>query len=119
MKNITSRAYRGPYRDPDKEEFWRTTLRDFTASGQGVRAYCHRHGLAEHSFYSWRRNLARRESSGRPPAKQPAFVELLARQVAPSDGGVPLELLAGQRRLLIRSGCDAALLTQVLMALES
>ncbi len=119
MKNITSRAGRGPYRDPDKEKFWHTTLRQFATSGQSVRAYCQRHGLAEHSFYSWRRNLARRESSRRPPAKEPAFVELLPRQVAPTDGGVALELIAGQRRLLIRPGCDAALLTQVLAALEA
>lgn len=83
-----------------------------------MRGYCQGRGLAEHSFYSWRRNLARRD---RPetPAKRSAFVELLPQQAAPSDGGIPLELVAGNRRLLIRPGCDAALLTQVLAALEA
>lgn len=112
MKSITSRAGRGPYRDPDKEKFWRTTLRDFAANGQSVRGYCQSHGLAEHSFYSWRRNLGQRD-------RRPAFVELLPRPTAPTDGGIPLELISGQRRLLIRPGCDAALLTQVLAALEA
>jgi hypothetical protein len=37
-------------------------LDEFRASGLSARAFCAREGLAEPSFYSWRRTLAERDS---------------------------------------------------------
>jgi hypothetical protein len=51
-------------RSAEKESFWRLALDEFRASGLSARAFCAREGLAEPSFYSWRRTLAERDSQG-------------------------------------------------------
>jgi len=125
MKNPTSRAGRGPHRDPDKETFWRRTLKEQAGSGQGIRGFCRVRGLAEPSFYAWRRAIAERDGKhvSRPVrAKRPTFVELRplaigSASASPCKIDVPLEIVAGDRRLLIRPGCDVALLREVLAVL--
>jgi transposase-like protein len=47
-------------RDGGKERFWRRILRQWRRSGLSVRDFCAEHGLAEPSFYSWRRIVADR-----------------------------------------------------------
>jgi transposase-like protein len=59
-------------RDPQREQFWRDAMAAWQASGLSVRQYCRRHGLAEPSFYHWRRELRQRDI--RPAAAAPAFV---------------------------------------------
>ena len=49
-------------RSAEKESFWRLALDEFRSSGLSARAFCAREGLAEPSFYSWRRTLAERDS---------------------------------------------------------
>jgi transposase-like protein len=41
----------------EAREFWEEALRLWAETGLSVRAFCRREGLAEHSFYSWRRRL--------------------------------------------------------------
>ncbi len=55
-------------RSAEKEEFWRLVLSEFDGSGQTAREFCQNEGLKEASFYSWRREIARRdaESKGKP-----------------------------------------------------
>ena len=102
-----------------KEQFWRDTLQQFRGSGQTVRAFCKQRGLTEPSFYAWRRTIAERDGKyTAPSSKQAKFVELRAQQPANALADAPLEVVAGSRRLLIRSGCDRALLRDVLAALE-
>ena len=48
-------------RDGGKERFWRRMLRQWRRSGLCVRAFCAEHGLAEPSFYAWRRIVAERD----------------------------------------------------------
>lgn len=128
MTNRTSPPGKGPHRDPDKEKLWRKTLKEHAASGQNVRAFCAARGLSEPSFYSWRRAIAQRGrqtmvSRAAAKPKRPTFVELRPQQpviqpaLDPADA--PLVLVAGDRRLLIRPGCDRALLREVLVALTS
>ena len=126
MKNPTSHTGRGPYRDTDKEAFWRKTLEEQVDSRQNIRGFCRARGLTEPSFYAWRRAIAEREgnTAAHPArAKRPAFVELRPNCVAspsavPGKIDVPLEIVAGGRRLLIRPGCDRTLLREVLAVLE-
>ena len=62
----------GKSRRGETREFWEEAVRLWTESGLSVREFCSREGLAEHSFYSWRRELlvetatpeASQESSG-------------------------------------------------------
>ena len=140
MTITTSRPRKGPARNRGKEQFWRMMLREQADCGLNARAFCLFRGLSEPSFYAWRRTLGERDRLARvsrreptpalkpkptPKPKQPMFVEL--RPPAPSSSprfvavaaDVPLELLVGDRRLLIRAGCDLALLRNVLAALDS
>ncbi len=122
MKNPTSHAGKGPYRDTDKEAFWRKMLQEQTDSGQNVRAFCRARGLTEPLFYAWRRAIAERDgmnASHLARAKCPTFVELRPKSAAPGKIDVPLEIVAGDRRLLIRTGCDRTLLREVLAVLTS
>ena len=56
----SSKSKRGETR-----EFWEAAIRLWTESGLSVREFCDREGLAEHTFYSWRRELM-----PEPPAPQ-------------------------------------------------
>ncbi|HWE03563.1 MAG TPA: hypothetical protein VG326_14250 [Tepidisphaeraceae bacterium] len=130
-------------RDPKKESYWRERLSHQTRSGLTVRAFCEREALTESAFYFWRREIRRRDRQaigGRTPAL--AFVEVHAAPIPaavaaeeragrepvgpePVEGvqGIrresPLELVFPDcRRLLIRAGCDAALLARVVAVLE-
>jgi hypothetical protein len=128
MTNSTCPAGKGPHRDPDKQTFWRKTLKEQAGSGRSVRGFCADRGLSEPSFYSWRRAIAQRggqtltsRSAAKP--KRPTFVELRPQQPViqpapePHTADAPLVLVAGDRRLLIRPGCDRVLLREVLAAL--
>lgn len=122
MRNPISHAGKGPHRDTGKEAFWRKMLKEQAGSGQNVRAFCRAHGLTEPSFYAWRRAIAERDGnipSGHARTSHPAFVELRPKSAAPARVDVPLEIVAGDRRLLIRAGCDRMLLREVLAVLTS
>jgi transposase-like protein len=123
-------AQRGKPCDRAKERFWRRMLCQWRRSGQSVRAFCAQHGLAEPSFYTWRRTLTQRDQVRRQargpgrqalPAQQadsasdqPVFVPV--RLLAPAAA---LEVLLSSGRLLrVPTGFDAATLRQLLAVLE-
>jgi transposase-like protein len=41
----------------ETREFWEAAVRLWAESGLPVREFCNREGLAEHTFYSWRREV--------------------------------------------------------------
>jgi|SRR5271165_666801 len=107
----------GKPRDPSKERFWRRMVAQWQASGDSVREFCDRYGLAEPSFYAWRRLLRQRD------AKEPRFVPVRVTNditaPAPADyagGGLELVLVDG-RLLRIGPGFDAATLQRLLALL--
>ncbi len=61
------------HRDPQREQFWREAVAAWPTSGLTVREFCRQRQITEPSFYSWRRELRRREAK---PARSagPAFV---------------------------------------------
>jgi transposase len=63
-------------RDPQREQFWRTTINAWKESGQSVRRFCSQRHLSEASFHGWRRELAKRDRSVTPTLK---FVPLQLR----------------------------------------
>jgi hypothetical protein len=119
-------------RDCGKERFWRRTLRQWRRSGLSVRDFCAEHGLAEPSFYAWRRIVVERDQESarvrpRPerdsvcratPANDdaPVFVPLRVIDVATQ---VALEVVL-ERGLVVRvlRGFDAATLRQLLAVLQ-
>lgn len=60
-------------RSVERERFWREAIDAWRRSGSSVRAFCAARGVGECSFYSWRRELERRDlerdsAIERPPA---------------------------------------------------
>lgn len=119
-------------RDGVKEAFWREQLAGQARSGLSVRAFCRQQGLAENSFYAWRRELAVRDreqvaartAAARPAANQrAAFAEVVVAPAA-SSATPAIEIIlasAGRlpaRRISIATGFDPATLAAVLDVLE-
>jgi len=106
------------FHDPSKERFWRRMLAGWKTSGLTIRAYCHRQGLAEASFYTWRRQLAARQrrDQASTPATLPLFVPV---DVEDGVAAAVLEVvLVGNRTIRVRPGFDRSTLAQVLALLE-
>jgi hypothetical protein len=104
----------GKPRDERKEQIWRQRIRDWQDSGLSVRGFCARLGLSQPSFYSWRRELQRRDCA------KPLFVPVnLRTDQAPAPVANPLEVvLTSGRTIRVTSGFDAATLRQVVAVLE-
>jgi transposase-like protein len=117
-------------RDRTKEQHWRQHVAAWRRSGQSVRAYCRAAGLAEPSFYSWRRVLAERATGGAAPTERGAartaavrggagslFVPV--RLVAEAPPAAALEVVVrGGRVVRVPAGFAAPTLRAVVAALE-
>jgi hypothetical protein len=101
-------------RDLGLERRWRRHLKEWERSGLSGRDFCRRHLLSEASFYSWRREIARRDRERAAAQQQPAFVPVA---VIAAD---PLEVIVrGDRVVRVGRGFDAAHLRAVVTALEA
>ena len=103
-------------RDRKKEAGWRRHIWAHARSGLSVVVYCRRHGLREHGFYWWRRQLARRDAD-----KPVAFVPVTVAGPAPASGSVGrLEIvLPGPRRVRVMGPVDHRMLADVLAVLTA
>ena len=101
-------------RDERKERQWRQRIGQWQVSGLSVRAFCAQRGLAQASFYAWRRVLERRA------AEQPAFVPVqVVADATPVGQASALEvLLLDGRTVRVAPGFDTATLRQLLAVLE-
>jgi hypothetical protein len=110
-------------RDGGKERFWRRMLRQWRRSGLCVRAFCAEHGLAEPSFYAWRRIVAERDqASARVPTAPagddaPVFVPVRVIDVATHSVAFEVVLERGRVVRVLRD-FDAETLRQLLAVLE-
>src|SRR5262245_40825822 len=95
----------GRARDERKERQWRRWIDQWRVSGLSVRAFCAQHGLAQASFYAWRRVLERRA------AEQPAFVPVqVVADATPTQASALEVVLLGGRTVRIAPDFDAATL---------
>jgi hypothetical protein len=129
-------------RDPKRERFWRGVLLKQGRSGLTAKAFCHQEQLSEASYYSWRRELARRDrepsslrhrrrevASGatsfrvakRPPVRStPLFQELsILGGPSPAADRCLEIILPNGCRLRLPAEVDRRLLADVLQALET
>jgi transposase-like protein len=113
-------------KQPDlrREMFWRQLFQQWHRSGLTVRAFCAKHGLAEPSFYAWRRILSERDQQRATPVAcpsratntQPAFVPV---HVMTTPASAVLELVVDQNLVLrVPVGFDAATLRHLLAILK-
>jgi transposase-like protein len=104
-------------RSGSAREKWSRIIREQQASGLSVAAFCAQRGVAESSFYPWKRKLSEAgDTATRDDA--PTFVEATIRGVAEECSGVTVELPCG-RRVTVTRGFDRRLLLEVLDTLES
>jgi hypothetical protein len=113
-------------RDPQREAFWREAVKRCAASGLSGRAFCRQEQLAEHSFYAWRRTIAKRDAlrdalfaspPGSQPLKSPMFVPAVVRDTPLSESAIALELHGG-RVLRLPASTSIERLVQLVQALE-
>ena len=99
-----------------KEQFWRKTLGQFHASGQGVRRFCKARGICSSSFYRWRQILAGRDVVSDPISpSSPVFLPVRVTTREPSR----IEIVLGVgRRVRLSGPVDPAALEQVLAVLS-
>lgn len=115
----------GLHRDPAKERAWRQHLKQFTASGQSVRAFCATHRLSEPAFYFWRAEIQRRdgEASRRRQHAKPRPVRPLAfarvvEEPPPAGDGFRLRLNGG-RELFLPAAMAPEQVARLIHALEA
>jgi hypothetical protein len=106
----------GRPRDQNKERQWRRWIEEQQSGGLSVRAFCSRRGLAEHSFYQWRKLLCERGRETRSTSAGNLFVPV---EVAGVMADIRIEIvLAGGQRVNVPSGFDVPTLAQVVAVLE-
>ena len=104
-------------RDPQREQFWRETIGRQAASGLNVREFCRRDGLAETSFFAWRRTIRQRDGEHQP-GEQPAFVSAVVTSTSSGDTSIVLELATGSV-LKLPEAISAERLAELVHALEA
>jgi len=132
---------KGKVRDVELERRWRHAMSEQSRSGLSVRAFCRQRNLLESRFFSWRRELRRRDAQReqRPSAKSPSRRERRASgssgspsfvsvRVAadggapggvgrPADGHMEIVLSCG-RRVRVAGPVDRVALAAVVSVLE-
>jgi len=116
----------GKPRDKSRETFWRKTMEQHRQSGLSIHEFCRREKLREPSFYSWRRELARRDAvrrSSTPGRRKTVFLPVrLAPEAPPAppnpSGRIEIEL-PGRRRVHVAPPINRQALADVLAVLEA
>lgn len=105
-------------RSVKKERFWRRMIAKQEKSAATVRGFCDAHDLNEHQFYSWRRELCRRDTQEQPADSTRLMVPLDIVVDEPLPSGSVEIVLADQVRLRVAGEFDPAALAALVAALE-
>src|SRR4051812_47197527 len=91
----------------ETREQWEERVRRWQQSRLDAASFAAREGVTPQRLRWWRWQLGRGPGARRGAA-QPAFVEVVLpeRGAQPVSAGVPLELVIGQRQVLVRPGFD-------------
>ena len=100
-------------RTTTKNDQWLERIAEQEQSGLSARRFCKEQGLAEHSFYAWRKRLRKQE-----PVRFALVERGPARQEPATEAGLELALATGER-LRIGAGVDGTALRTVLEALRA
>ena len=122
-------------RDAGKERFWRSVVARWRRGQPAtVREFCAEHGLAEQSFYWWRRTLTQRDRYAHPgaaskpchreghrPTDEQPTARFVSVRIVPPVGTAAADvhvLLRSGHILRVPAGFDAATLRQLLVILQ-
>ena len=92
----------------EKREYWSNLIAEQEASGQTIRAFCHKQGVGDHCFYYWRKKL-QKERTGAVRCSENG-----GQRGQPSWNWI----LANGEQLRIRNSVDAATFRLVLDAVR-
>ena len=101
----------------DQRQFWQMAIETWQASGMSVSKFCEAEGLAEGTFYNWRKKLAQADDTetGKQKKLSPsAFIEV----AMPKNMAVLELVLSSGNTLRINSGADSATLNDVISVLQ-
>lgn len=95
-----------------RSEQWRERIAEFEGSGKSVRQFCKESGIAEHSFYCWRKRL---RQNG--PVRFALVEQTVGQQLWAAEANLELVFPTGER-LRMGTGVDAGTLRTVVAALR-
>jgi transposase-like protein len=101
---LVAKAKRGSW-TASAEARWRSVFDDWRRSGLGVRAFCRRRGVSEHSFYVWRKRLA--------DSDEPTFLPVRVVE----EPKASIEVRISNAVISVQPGFDRKLLADVVAAL--
>jgi transposase-like protein len=102
-------------RPATRHDQWRERVAEQERSGLSVKQFCKEHGLAECSFYAWRKRLRKQQGPVRFALVER---EAVTRQESVREARLELVLASGAR-LRIGAGVDSTTLRTVLEALRA
>jgi transposase-like protein len=94
---------KGAKRSDEARERWAGIVDEWRRSGLGVRAFCRKRGVGEHSFYAWRRRLRAERSPKPAAAKKAGFLPVRVVSRGAPSGGIEIEFPSGH---VIRAGAE-------------
>ena len=97
-------------RDPEKEKFWRETMKEQDGSGKSVREFCAEKGMNLNLFYGWRRELKLRDGE---EAGNGGFVEIIKARPISGRAGVSIRV-DEQLSIVVDRGFDGETLRSAL-----
>ena len=107
---------KGPRRDGEKERLWRGRLKEFVLSGESIRAFCRSRDIPEPQFYSWRREIRRRDQEKEKSAPLLAPVAIVGDLPSSAE---PIELVFDDATLRVPATATREGLATILDVLES
>lgn len=115
---------KGPRRSIELERRWRERLAEQVASGLSVREFCQSQGVAEPSFYQWRREIARRDrpESDQRSLHRPSMADFVTMHVVTGDDALipssEVTIEVGDATIRVRDGVDEETLGRVVRVLR-
>ena len=109
---------KGKQADGDQQQFWQMAFETFKSSGLSVRQFCKQEGLAEPSFYSWRKRLAKVEEPVADKEEVYQFEPFIQVSMPAERTGTLEFVLFSGNTLKISHGTDIQTLSDVISVLH-
>ncbi len=109
-------AGEGPRRGGGKERVWRGRFKEFQRSKESIRAFCRSRDIPEPQFYSWRREIRRRDQEKTKSTPLLAPVAIIGDHASSAD---PIELVLDDVTLRVPATATREGLATILDVLES
>ena len=106
--------------DREQRQFWQMVFEAHASSGLSVKQFCKNEGIAEWSFYSWRRKLfgKKQNRSGTDAEHRPGLDEFISVNLPGSNLPACELVFSSGSTLRINCGADSKTLENILTAMK-